>query len=215
MRLYDRAMTRICPHCNVTARFTIRWSGEAHINEFDSLSRYIATCDNCEMPICAAYSSDATDDDDIQFWPATVIRATFPDVPEAIASVASEAHQALGAFAPRAAVATARAVIEATAKNKGITVYGIYNKIEQLRAGDYISEAMKLAAHEIRLAGNDAAHGDLTEETISVEEAAEIIDLMDTILERVYQEPAKVDHIRAAREARENRAQSTEGAEIP
>jgi hypothetical protein len=139
-----------------------------------------------------------------------VHRKNYPDVPEAIASVASEAHQALGAEAPRAALATARAVIEATAKNKGITVDGIYQKIERLRAGDYISEAMKLAAHQIRLAGNDAAHGDLTEEAISVDRATRIVKLMDTILERIYQEPAEVARITADREGQRNPQASAE-----
>ena len=47
---------------------------------------------------------------------------------------------------------------------------------------------MREAAHEIRFAGNEAAHGDLVE-TISVEEAAEVVELVDAILERVYHEP--------------------------
>ena len=93
-------------------------------------------------------------------------------------------------------------MVEATAKDKGITVSGIYSKIEQLYAGGHISEAMKEAAHEIRFAGNDAAHGDLTAETITVEGATEIVGLMDAILERVYQEPAKVARIRASRVAK-------------
>jgi hypothetical protein len=66
---------------------------------------------------------------------------------------------------------------------------------------------MREAAHEIRFAGNEAAHGDLVE-TISVEEAAEVMELMDAILERVYQEPAKV--ARASREARKNREVATQ-----
>jgi hypothetical protein len=61
---------------------------------------------------------------------------------------------------------------------------------------------MKAAADEIRFAGNEVAHGDLVAEPISEDDADEIISLMDTILERIYQEPAQIARIRAKREAR-------------
>jgi hypothetical protein len=64
---------------------------------------------------------------------------------------------------------------------------------------------MRLAAHEVRFAGNEAAHGDLVDEPITADDAAEIVALMDAILERVYQEPAKVARVRASREARHKR----------
>jgi hypothetical protein len=50
-------------------------------------------------------------------WPETVAYRSYDDVPEAIASTASEAHQSLSAKARRAAVAMAKATIEATAKH--------------------------------------------------------------------------------------------------
>ena len=44
---------------------------------------------------------------------------------------------------------------------------------------------------------------------MGVDEATEIVDLMDAILERVYQEPAKVARVRASREARKAASQAT------
>jgi hypothetical protein len=49
------------------------------------------------------------------------------------------------------------------------------------------------------------AHGDLVDEPIGVDDAAEIVELMDSILEYVYQGPAEVARIRAKREGRRNR----------
>jgi hypothetical protein len=112
---------------------------------------------------------------------------------------------ALGANAPRASVAMARSTIESTAKDQGVVKGNPESKIDQLAKDGHISEAMRLAAHEIRFAGNEAAHGDLVDEVISIDDAAEIIDLMDAVLERVYQEPARVARVRANREARSNR----------
>jgi hypothetical protein len=109
----------------------------------------------------------------------------------------------------------ARATLEATAKDKGITSGTIPFKIEQLAANGHISEAMKEAAHEIRFAGNEAAHGDILGELISVQEATEIVELLDAILERVYQEPAKVARVRASRLARQSGQQPGQAAIPP
>jgi hypothetical protein len=131
-------------------------------------------------------------------------RIEYPDVPDAIASAAREAHQALAALAPRASVMMARTTVESTAKDKGITRGNLQAKIDRLYTDGRISEDMKEAAHEVRFAGNEAAHGDILAESISVEDAQEIVDLMDAILERVYEGPAKVARVRASRETRRN-----------
>lgn len=196
-------MTLECPHCHVRSHFTIPWSDTRYhdMHDDEGYEVYIATCDSCGMPVCGV-ALPGGDEDERAVWPLVVARVEFPDVPEPIARAASEAHQALAASAPLATVAMARATIEATAKNKGITSGGIQAKIERLATDGHISDAMKEVAHEIRLAGNEAAHSDIVNEPISVQDAAEIVGLMDAILERVYQEPAKVARVRASREAR-------------
>ena len=155
------------------------------------------------MPIVAVHSKDH--DGEIEsYWPENVSKKNFPDVPESLANAAGEAHVCLRAGSPHGAVAVARAVLEAVAKDKGIVKGSLKVKIDALRAAGLISEAMKEAAEEIRFAGNEAAHGDLVGEQLNVEDADEIVSLMDSILERVYQEPAQVERIRAKRERRTN-----------
>jgi hypothetical protein len=156
------------------------------------------------MPVCGMYPAGSSSEDRPWLWPETVPRKTYPDVPAAIARAALEAHQALDAEAPHASVVMARAAVEAMAKDKGITKGGLELKIDQLAAGGHISQAMKEAAHEVRLAGNEVAHADIMNEPISVEDATEIVELTDAILERVYQEPAKVARVRASREGRKS-----------
>ena len=73
-------------------------------------------------------------------------------------------------------------------------------------------DTMKEAAHEIRFAGNEAAHGDITAELLTTDDASEIVSLMDEILERVYQEPARVAQIRAKRERRMQKPDVDEAA---
>jgi hypothetical protein len=202
-------MTMVCPHCGALAHFTgVRSDtpndhASSPLSPEDILSRMCWVCDNCDHPVCGVNRME-TGFTELFVWPETVAYWSYDDVPEVIASTASEARQSLGAKAPRAAVAMATAVVEATAKDKGITSGNLQAKIDRLRADEHISEAMKEAAHEIRFAGNGAAHGDILNEPISLEAAKEIVELMDAILERVYQEPAKVARVRASRLARQN-----------
>jgi Domain of unknown function (DUF4145) len=207
-------MTRVCPHCNVVAHFTEVWSRSSVDDDLFHVAgifaRFCWVCDNCARPICGVYLSSGSIADPPLVWPEAVMFKTYPDVPEAIAAAASEAHQALGALAPRASVAMARATVEATAKDKGITGRNLEVKIDNLAGASLISETMRVAAHEVRFAGNEAAHGDLVDEPISVEDAEEILRLMDAILHRVYQEPAEIARVRAKREGRRSREASAE-----
>lgn len=111
-------------------------------------------------------------------------------------------------------MALARSVVEAVAKEKGITRGPLSEKIDALKGQGHISEAMREAAHEVRFAGNEAAHGDLVAERLRIADAGAIVELMDSMLERVYQEPAKVARIRESRMRRTSRpASSTEESE--
>jgi Domain of unknown function (DUF4145) len=205
--------SRLCPHCRVKSHFTSRSRDSIWIIEDQwegKLYRFLETCDNCEMPVCGTIGDD--EDSYEQVWPAGPLGKDYPDVPTPIGNAASEAHGSLASGAVHASVIMARAVIEATAKEKGIAKGSLEFKIKQLAEHDLISEAMKSVADEIRLAGNDAAHGDFISEEISAGDAEEIVTLMDSILERVYQEPARVERVRASRQKRHQRAERTERA---
>jgi hypothetical protein len=137
-----------------------------------------------------------------EHWPARVGGKEFPDVPEHIGAAADEAHRCLSIGANRAAVAMARAVVEASAKDHKVTSGNLRTKIDELAKAGVISESMKDAANEIRFAGNGAAHGDLVDEAVEREDAEEILSLMDAILTRVDQEPRQVERVRERRQAR-------------
>jgi transcription-repair coupling factor (superfamily II helicase) len=132
-------------------------------------------------------------------------------VPTALADAASQAHICLSAGSPIGAVVVARAAVEAVAKDHGITGGDLKTKIERMHADGHITATMRDAAMEIRFAGNEAAHGDVVaadvvEERPAIEDAAEIVGLMDSILVYVYQEPARIAKIRYKREIREQDA---------
>lgn len=146
----------------------------------------------------------------LQWTPSKVDRPAFPDVPNQIAESASEAHACLSIQAYRGAVALARAVVEATAKDKGIVKGSLAQKIDGLHAAGHIRPYTRELAHEIREGGNEIAHGDLGDEPMPADDAEAIIRLMDEILQEVYQSPAAMLKLKRSREEREQRnAEST------
>ncbi|WP_406835012.1 DUF4145 domain-containing protein (plasmid) [Streptomyces sp. AHU1] len=129
----------------------------------------------------------------------------YPDsVPMTIVAAAAEAHSSLRVGNIQAAVLMARTNVEATAKAKGITAGNLVAKIDTLYAQHLIYEHIQDAAHEVRFAGNDAAHGDLVDDPISAEEAESIVEPMDMLIEGVFIAPTKTATQAAAQLARKN-----------
>jgi hypothetical protein len=133
----------------------------------------------------------------VQWLPKRGERREFSDVPPQIAEAASEATYCLSMGANRAAGALARAVIEATAKDREAAGKNLADRIDALNLRDFTKDQ----AHEIRHFGNDMAHGDFAD-PVTDEEAAEIIELMCAVLDDVYQAPARLAKVRAARLAK-------------
>lgn len=166
------------------------------------------TCDHCGWPSAATGGPLQGNNANVSLitmplkWiPEAASGKDFPDVPEHIASAADEAHRCRSFDALRATVLMCRSVIEATAKEKGITQGRLVAKIDEMAEQGFIRLHIKEAAHEIRHLGNDMAHGDFVE-VIEPEEADEILELMGEVLAEVFQSPMKIDRRRLAREAK-------------
>jgi hypothetical protein len=127
----------------------------------------------------------------------------FPDVPEHIAAAATEASLCLSVGAFRAVGSLARAVIEATAKDKRADGRNLEKRIDALYDDNHIRPHTKDQAHEVRHFGNDMAHGDFAD-PVTQEEAEEIFELMVEVLDEVYQSPARLEKRRTARLAKES-----------
>jgi hypothetical protein len=145
-------------------------------------------------------TADLADEERITWFPKRVQGSAFPDVPEDIAGVASEAYQCHSIDALRGAVMLARTVVEAVAKDKGITKGTLASKIGEMADQQLIRPTIRSAADEIRVIGNDMAHGDLGE-PVAREDAEEILELMSAVLTEVYELPARLEARKAARRA--------------
>jgi hypothetical protein len=201
----------ICPHCNSYSTFTTRWTSGSWAKDYMGTGYDAAI--QCHNPECTrtlgAVVSTSEKDNVFDYWPKQVGGKDFPDVPGHIGSTADEAHQCMSIGAHRGAVALARAVVEATAKDHKIEKGMLDKKIAQMASDGIISSAMKDAADEIRFAGNEVAHGDLAEQPITSDDARDVLELMDAILTRVYQEPKQVERVRARRKERHRREDET------
>jgi hypothetical protein len=99
----------------------------------------------------------------------------------------------------------ARSVIEATAKDKGITDGPLIFKIDAMLERGLIRPHVRDGAHEVRYLGNEMAHGDFLQ-PVSPADADLVLTLMAEVLGDVYQSPARVARAKTVREARQVQA---------
>lgn len=185
--------TLMCAYvCNYCKQINVAWLGTERRNVPDSMreiQEYMHSLDS-----------------QLSWIPKNIVHKSYDDVPSHIAEAASEAHQCLSFGALRGAVQLARSVVEATAKEKGITSGTLASKINAMHSGELIRPHVRDAAHEIRYLGNEMAHGDFVVD-VSAEAAEEVVGLMDEILLEVFQSPARVEKRRQARLAGGNSAE--------
>ena len=141
---------------------------------------------------------------DIDWQPKGAVVRKVEDVPAGIDEAAGEAIAALAIGAYKATVLMCRAVIEATAKEHGITNGTLVSKIDELKKQDVINKTTQEAAHEIRHLGNDMAHGDFATTSVTEIEAREVLAITEAILEEVFQRPIRIQRLREARLARKS-----------
>lgn len=163
------------------------------------------SCDNCSRLSVAARPYGMESDIEavsehapLQWQPRTAVAKDFPDVPQHIARAAKEAHESYSIDARMAAILMARTVVEATAKEKGVTSGNLFVKIDAMQKADLIRKSTAEAAHEIRHLGNDMAHGDISD-LPDADDAAEVLALMDEVLNEVFQGPARTQRIKDKR----------------
>lgn len=128
----------------------------------------------------------------LDWKPKRLHSPSYAHTPEQIASAAAEAHQCHSIDAYRAAVILARAVIEATAKDHGITSGGIQAKIKAMSDTGLLRPLHTRQAQMIRSFGNDMAHGDF-DTVIDRMASAYLLTLMDSILNEVYVSPGEFE----------------------
>jgi hypothetical protein len=209
-------VTRVCWVCGdkahhelVSKFYAPRGYGTEHVGAFECDGCHFLSIGHVHVPTShiALPAGYLTENVAVKWYPERGMGKPYPDVPAHIGSAASEAHACHSIGSYRAAVLLARSVIEATAKDKGITQGNLASKIDEMCTQGFVRELVKETAHEIRHLGNDMAHGDFVDPTTE-EESEEILVLMAEVLNEVYQAPARLEARKQARLAKQQ-AQST------
>lgn len=189
-----------CPHCGAYANFSCR-SAWRDPSSGQSLGAW--ECANCSWPVSGVGTSNEQKvNEPLDWYPHAVGGKDFPDIPVSIARDADEAHRCGSIGASRAAVVMARRVVQALAIDNGAVANArLVDQIDELAGKGTITDSMRQVAHVVRLSGNDGAHphDDPNLDDLDEDDVRDVLLFMDSLLEHVYQIPARVARINARR----------------
>jgi len=109
-------------------------------------------------------------------------------LPPNVRGIYREMHLALRSCLRTLTAIGARATIEAVCTQQGASNRTLFEKVEDLRRANLLTEQQSQALHAHRLLGNEAAH-ELAEP--SDEELSAAIDVLDSILTSIYIMPKR------------------------
>ena len=223
----ERMLSGTCAFCGNQTHFTARAAraitGVAHGSGQAMSVEVAGTCDACHRFNVATGSSSVnrpnrvavgailTGDDAVREGEAMEIESWSPPpmrpvdlefVPAGVGGFFKEAHDAFSICAYRAVLLLVRSVIEATAKDRGITSGGLVAKINQLHADEHIRKGTKDMAHALRILGNDMAHGDI-DDLPDQQDADDALTIARFVLDDVYVADARRADMLARRQQHE------------
>jgi hypothetical protein len=206
----DLMLSGTCAFCGNQTHFTARTGRVVAELVADRYANYrfeiAATCDACQRfnvavgdreaarsitfkPNQMLDASRATDEGEamtITSWSPPSMRPVDVEfIPAGVAGYLKEAHDAYSVGAYRAVLLLVRSVIEATAKDRGVTSGSLVAKINQLQTDGHIRNGTKDMAHALRILGNDMAHGDI-EDVPTNEDANDALTVARFVLDDVY-----------------------------
>jgi Domain of unknown function (DUF4145) len=187
-------MNDTCPHCLREVRFDILAQ-----TQHGRLLHQIQKCQACRELVYRQLDVEEPSHTLAQ-WPPRGIRPAHPAVPPPIAADWLEAHLCLSIRAFRGAAAMARRAVQGVAVERGAKDAKLSAQLKELEARATLHPTMVEWADHIRLLGNAGAHpGGDGLETVSEDEAREVVRFLDELLRWLYELPAETAAARAAR----------------
>lgn len=207
-----------CPHCGVHSYLAYCWSDCTTEDELHGPHIIDAAyrCSRCkkilstrvtylrpQMPIQSEHQSVIEEADRFSLleWKPPRLDFEPPNgVPEGISAASVEAHRSLAVGNHMAAVLMARSVMEAAAKDCGVTEGNLFAKINTMRTRELLTQDVAEIAHVIRDSGNTMAHGDFVDAIVADRAkpvAGPLLELMDSVLKSLYSDKAKLEWIQS------------------
>lgn len=209
-------MTHDCPHCGAK---NTGFTGVGGYAQGDFVFALLASCNACNGPLTAEVNTNMRiariqDLSGNVLSPPHSVLNVFPapkpveapaGVPDLVARVFIEGATARRTKLWMSACAAYRRAMELGLKSMSpdVGTRNIVNRIDKLAAEHRITPALQAWAHELRLDGNDALHGD---EDATEEMAEQMHHLCWFLLTYLYTLPSQVAEIRARRSGLETPA---------
>lgn len=203
-------LSGLCAFCGNQTHFTAR-AGRVRGDRINPAAGYVypfevaATCDACHrfntaLGVTANVSrvlevgqvllggtalSEAETMTIASWAPPAMLPVDTSFIPDGVGGFFKEAHDAFSISAYRAVLLLVRSVIEATAKDRGITSGSLVAKINELATAEHIRKGTRDMAHALRILGNDMAHGDI-DVVPTKEDASDALIIARFVLDDVY-----------------------------
>ena len=98
-----------------------------------------------------------------------------------------------------AAVVMARSALQIALRDNNASGNSLKQEIDDLAANGILAPIMKEWADQIRLLGNEAAHPDPEEDSIDPQDAHDIVEFLNFLLEYLYTFPHKIQQYQERR----------------
>jgi len=211
------ALILTCPHCGA-ARMTFKIENEYVRDGFPHDYVVTASCGNCNMPVTVVFRSPFKPADHgkrpsryigdlmgpnvefnaVHIFPRTNLNETPAGTPENVARAFVQAAGSRAATHFDAACSMYRKSMELALRafSPDIDAWKIEKRIDRMASEHRITPELQTWAHELRLDGNEAVHG---EEEATAEIADQMHELCKFLLIYLYTLPAEVANAQARR----------------
>jgi len=190
----------VCPYCGRAARFADpEHRLPARFRQWPQASMGISTCPACGHPVMFGLSPYRSDEV-IDFLPHEIPAEPDPLIPEVIRSDLHEAQKCMTVDAYKGVAVMCRRSLQGACIDQGAGPGTLSQQIEEVVGANKVHGALKEWADAIRLVGNDGAHpGEDGLDTVSEEDARDILDFTEQFLDLVYVVSARVKNRLATR----------------
>jgi len=206
----DLALYKIeCPFCNERGNFERAFHAEKKkpgarkVLNFD-----VYKCANCAGYVHVLWSasefggSQGLHQFRVLPWP--IGRPTAPEHwPDEIRRSWEQAHDSLNHENWDAAAVMARSALQAAFRRQGAKGRTLNDETASLAAQGILPPIMKEWSTELRLLANDSAHPDQDQEATNPQDARDVVEFLDYLLEYLYNLPKSIGDYRKRREKAE------------
>lgn len=210
------ALHRItCPFCEERGNF----STEYHAEKKKPNGRKVLNFDTLQCGRCASYVQvfwSATEDGsrihDYKVQPWSLKLDRYPEHwPEGVGRYWLQGKRNLKDENWDAAVLMARSALQIALREHGAQGDNFKQEIDHLTDGSLLPPIMKEWSHNVRQLGNDSAHPKSGQVATNAQDAKDIVQFLDFLLEYLYTLPKKINDYRE-RDLRRSKTHTDQGA---